>query len=125
MKKLAAVLVASLMMVSLVAVGVAPAESVLHLKLDASLPEADQVLEASPERIVLEFSIRPELAVSRIQIEDAKLGKVARSEDDETILWVVVEEPLAAGAHTVNWVTSSGDGHPVRGEFTFSVGANR
>ena len=125
MKKVAAVAVAVVVLGSMFAVGTAPAESVLHLKLDASSPAADQVLDASPEKIVLEFSEWPELTISRIVIEDAKLSRVARSEEDETILWVSVEEPLASGTHTVSWVTSSGDGHPVRGEFSFTVGAGR
>ena len=110
---------------ALVITGAAPAEKVLHLKLDTSIPEADQVLKAPPKKIVLKFSQRPELTVARIEIQDGKLSKVARSQDDETILWVAVEEPLAAGTHTVKWVTSSSDGHPVRGEFSFMVSADR
>ena len=58
-------------------------------------------------------------------IEGAELGKVTRSEEDETILWTAIEEPLPNGNHTVSWVTSSSDGHPIRGEFTFTIGAAR
>jgi methionine-rich copper-binding protein CopC len=105
------------------------AESVMHLKLDKSTPEADQVLAQAPDRIVLEFSQKPELSVSRIAVTGAhgaaKTTDIGRSEDDETILWVAFEEPLEAGAYTVNWTTSSGDGHPIRGEFSFTVSAER
>jgi methionine-rich copper-binding protein CopC len=38
---------------------------------------------------------------------------------------VAFEEPLHDGAYTVNWTTSSGDGHPVRGEFSFTVSTGR
>jgi len=110
----------TLFLVNLVA-----AEKILHLKLDSSIPKADETLKASPEKIVLEFSQRPELTVAKIDIQDGKLSKVMRGEEDETILWVAVEESLPAGNHIVKWVTSSSDGHPVRGEFSFTVSARR
>ena len=115
-----AVVVGTLFLVGLVA-----AEKILHLKLDSSIPKADETLKASPEKIVLEFSQRPELTVAKIGIQDGKLSKVMRGEEDETILWVAVEESLPAGNHIVKWVTSSSDGHPVRGEFSFTVSDRR
>ena len=125
------VLVAVAVMLSFAALGAqpTPADGVVHLKLDKSTPEADQVLTAAPDRVVLDFSLAPELAVSRVVVSngetDAKLGELKRSEDDETILWAGFEEPVADGMYTVNWTTSSGDGHPVRGEFSFTVSAGR
>lgn len=114
---------------SLLMAGVAPAENILHLKLDKSAPEADQVVSEAPTKIVLEFSEAPELAISRIAVTgahgDAKLTDVARSEEDETILWAAFEAPLTDGAYTVRWMTSSSDGHAVRGEFSFTVRAAR
>lgn len=107
----------------------APAAGVLHLQLDKSMPEADKTITESPEKIVLEFSQRPELAVSRVVLKtgdhEVKLGDVTRDESDETILWAAVEEELAAGAYTLNWTTASSDGHPVRGEFSFTLSADR
>ena len=103
-----AVVVGTLFLVGLVA-----AEKILHLKLDSSIPKADEMLETPPKRIVLKFSQRPELTVAKIGIQDGKLSKVMRGEEDETILWVAVEESLPAGNHIVKWVTSSSDGHPV------------
>jgi len=127
-KKIAAMLVV-FVAATVLATSAAPAGAALHLKLDKSEPAAEQVLEASPEKIVLYFSQRPELAISRVTITgaegEAKVGKVQRNEENETILWAAVEEPLAAGGYTVAWVTSSADLHPVRGEFTFTVQAAR
>lgn len=127
MKKGATLAVAALIAVVLF-VGSAPATSFVHLKLDKSIPEADQVLREAPDKIVLEFSLKPELSVSRITVKgdhgDAKLTDLARSEEDETILWAAFEAPLADGTYAVSWVTSSGDGHPVRGEFSFTVQAD-
>lgn len=110
-------------------VGLVAAEGLLHLKLDKSIPEADAVLPEAPAKIMLDFSEKPELSVSRINVKsergDAKLTAVASSEEDETILWVAFEEPLADGVYSVSWVTSSADGHPIRGEFSFAVSAGR
>lgn len=126
-KQAAAILV--VMLAALALAAVTPVGAALHLKLDKSEPAAEQVLEASPEKIVLHFSQRPELAISRVTITgaegEAKVGKVQRNEENETILWAAVEGPLADGAYTVAWVTSSADLHPVRGEFTFTVRAAR
>jgi len=127
---LAVVAILAVMFVSIApAAPAAPDPAGFHLKLDKSEPAAEQVLEASPEKIVLYFSQRPELAISRVTITGAeggaKVGKVQRNEENETILWAAVEEPLADGAYTVAWVTSSADLHPVRGEFTFTVRAAR
>lgn len=128
MKKGAFLAVGAVVVVVL-AFGSAPAVTTLHLKLDKSTPEADQILRQAPEKIVLEFSEKPELPVSRISLAadhgDPKLLEVARSEEDETVLWAAFEEPLSDGVYTVNWATSSADGHPIRGEFTFTVNASR
>jgi len=129
MKKRLLVAAVVVLAVAALAAAPAPAASVLHLKLDKSTPEADQVVTASPEKIVLDFSEKPELAVSRVSLKrgsrDIELSEVKRSEDDESILWVGVPSPLADGAYTVDWTTSSADGHPVRGEFAFTVATGR
>lgn len=124
-------LVGVVLALGVVALAAAPAgaANVLHLKLDKSTPEADQVVTAPPEKIVLDFSEKPELAVSRVSLKsgerDIELPEVKRSEDDESILWVAVPSPLPNGAYTVSWATSSADGHAVRGEFAFTVASAR
>ena len=55
------------------------AEKILHLKLDSSIPKADETLKVSPKKIVLEFSQKPELPIAKIDIQGGKLGKVMRS----------------------------------------------
>jgi methionine-rich copper-binding protein CopC len=116
-------------LIVVLAAGFVAAEELLHLKLDKSIPEADQVVSEAPTKIVLDFSQKPEVSVSRIRVTsdhgDAKLTAVASGEEDETILWAAFEEPLADGVYAVSWVTSSGDGHPIRGEFSFTVNAGR
>jgi len=110
-------------------VGATVATGAIHLQLNKSTPAADAVLTESPEKIVLEFSESFEMAVSKVTIKgaggDVTLGKLGRHEEDETIMWAPIETPLADGVYSVNWVTSSGDGHPVRGDFDFTVEAAR
>ena len=114
---------------TLLVAGAAPATEAFHLYLDKSMPAADAVVTQSPEKIVLEFSESFEMAVSRVTIKgvagDVTLGKLGRHEEDETIMWAPIETPLTDGVYSVNWVTSSADGHPVRGEFDFTVEAAR
>lgn len=111
------------------ATAAAPAEAVLHLKLDKSTPEADQVVTTTPDKLLLDFSEKPEVAVSRVAVSGehgaVKLTDPKLDEQDESILWVAFEEPLGDGAYSVSWTTSSDDGHPVRGEFSFTVRAGR
>ena len=111
--------------IALLAAGIAPASESLHLKLDKSLPAADQTLTESPAKIVLDFSQKPELAVSRLTVARgeirAKLGELSHDAEDDSILYAIVEAELPDGTYRVNWLTSSGDGHPIRGEFSFTV----
>ncbi len=123
-----AIVASVLALVALIA-GSASAAVVAHLRLDRSIPEADQVLQRSPDKIVLDFSQRPELSVSRVVVKgeqrDGRLTDLARSEEDDSVLWAALEEPLPDGSYSVSWLTSSGDGHPVRGEFSFVVRSGR
>lgn len=114
---------------TLMVAGGSPAAEAIHLRLEKSTPAADAVVAQSPAKIVLDFSEGFEMAVSKVTIKgvagEVKLGKLARHEEDETIMWAAIEAPLDAGVYSVNWVTSSGDGHPVRGDFDFTVKAAR
>lgn len=101
------------------------ATSAWHLRLTRSSPSDGATLSAPPAEIRLWFSQTPEHAVSMIRLEGpagaVALGDVSAGEEDS--LWATVEETLAAGAYTVHWRTSSGDGHPIRGTFAFTVPA--
>lgn len=114
---------------TLVVAGATPAIEAIHLKLDKSTPAAGAVVTKTPERIVLDFSQGFEMAVSKVTIQgtagDVRLGKLVLHEEDESIMWAPIETPLSDGVYSVSWVTSSGDGHPVRGTFDFTVKAAR
>lgn len=116
----------ALCIVALVATALAHASAAapaFHLQLTRSSPADGAELTEPPAQIRLWFSETPEHAVSMIRLEGAggevELGEVRAGDEDSLIADVV--GTVAAGDYTVTWRTSSGDGHPVRGSFTFAL----
>jgi copper transport protein len=97
-----------------------------HLALTRSEPAGDSRLQASPDRVSLWFTARPQLALSRIALRTAS-GAIeldAIVADTGNALHARIPRPLPAGDYRVEWQTASADGHPIRGEFTFAVAAS-
>ena len=110
-----------LLVIGLVGAGVADR----HMRMTKSEPEADTVVPTAPSAIQAWFSQEPELAVSRLAMEGpdgrVELGDVRAGE--EFSLVSDVPTSLGPGNYTVSWRTAGDDGHVVRGEFAFTVGA--
>lgn len=100
-----------------------PAVALMHLELERSAPAADEQLAAAPEELRLWFSQKPEPAVSMIRVDGpagaVELGDITAGAAND--LAIALPASLPAGAYTVTWRTSSGDGHPIRGSFGFTV----
>ena len=101
----------------------------LHLDLDRSEPEADQVVEAV-DRISLWFTQSPQMGGTSIRLvpsggEPLDLGDAKKSEGDEKLILLDVTRPLAPGTYGVYWRAMAQDGHTVRGDFSFQVKAAR
>ncbi len=99
-------------------------EAASHLRLTKSFPAKDAEMAGPVAEIRLWFSMPPEVAVSRIRLKRAggdavELGEVRRGEEDSLIAAVTGE--MAPGTYEVSWLTSSGDGHPIRGSFAFTL----
>lgn len=97
-----------------------------HFELRRSAPEADAVLETSPEHIQLWFSQEPQTEGARIRLVDAagdlvELGATAAVPDTATSLRADVQTPLGSGAYTIHWRAMARDGHLVTGEIPFEV----
>lgn len=94
-----------------------------HTELKRSEPSRDSRLAQAPRRISLWFTAKPQLAFTRISLRGAAgeipLDTVAA--DSAFSLHAHVPTVLAAGVYTVRWQTASADGHPIRGEFSFTV----
>lgn len=119
--------IAGILLAALAAALPAPAAgSNMHLKLTKSAPAKDAELSSSPTEIRLWFSQETELSISRIVVTasdgtEIALGKVVAKKENTLVAAVV--DALVAGTYEVAWRTSSGDGHPVRGTFSFTVAA--
>jgi copper resistance protein C len=100
----------------------APASA--HDELVASDPAADTTLEAMPAQIALTFSgeIATDAGATELQVSDSSGASLA--DGDPLVQSNVVSQPLvadASGVITVLWKVVSSDGHPISGQYAFTV----
>ena len=102
-------------------VGALPASA--HSTLLSQTPEDGAELDEVPEAVVLTFNeditdLGSDIVITGPDGEDA-------SGDDTTIDGAEVSRPVAddlsAGEYSVDWRVVSADGHPISGEFTFTL----
>lgn len=103
----------------------APASPALaHDALVASDPADGAVLETLPSQIALDFSapISSEPGATELQVTDAAGTSLVDGEPsiDQARLTQALAGP-AAGEVTVLWKVVSSDGHPISGQFAFTV----
>ncbi|HEX6251051.1 MAG TPA: CopD family protein [Gemmatimonadaceae bacterium] len=98
-----------------------------HGLLLSSSPAQGENLVVAPREIRLVFSERPERVFTRISLLSPDGASVAL----DTIFigpghtaTARILGPLRPGLHTVTWRTVGRDGHPVGGDFTFSIAAD-
>lgn len=100
----------------------------LHLRLEKSEPARGAVLATPPTAIRLWYSLPPELSVTAVKLASADgtaitLSKPTRGSGAKDPVSVNITHPLAPGGYVVSWKTSSKDGHPISGDFSFTVKA--
>jgi copper transport protein len=97
-----------------------------HATLLSSEPKANAVLSASPAQIRLVFSEAVVADLSRIELLSvgAPAARLQVSVDPHDV-HALIAFPLAlrAGAYRVVWRIVSADGHPVDGDFVFTIGS--
>jgi copper transport protein len=96
-----------------------------HAVLESTDPSAGAVLDRAPERVVLRFSERVEVAIGAVRVFDGTgerldTGKVARGEGGTAVSVSLPE--LDNGAYVVTYRVVSADSHPIHGALTFRVG---
>lgn len=100
----------------------APASA--HDELLSTSPADGATVDALPEQITLTFSaaIETDLGGNQVQVTDASGAALA---DGAPVITdnVVTQQltPVGAGVVSVAWRVVSEDGHPVSGEFSFTV----
>lgn len=95
-----------------------------HDELVSSDPAADASLDGLPAQLTMTFSgeVATDPGATEVQVTDA--AGTALTAGDPAVDGTVVTQALsgeASGAVTVLWKVVSSDGHPISGEYSFSV----
>jgi methionine-rich copper-binding protein CopC len=100
-----------------------------HTRLVRSEPARDTVLGVSPADIRLWFSEAVSVPLTRITLRtgttDVPVGVATRAGGAEAPVIIPVRRRLVPGRYVVRWTTASSDGHPVKGEFPFTVSPSK
>lgn len=115
----------STVVLGLLLVGLFPLAAAAHQQLLRATPGKGDHLSAAPSQLRLVFNEPVEIAVSRVRLT-GPLGDIALAElmldaDSSTVLVAGIAGTLVAGTYTVTWQVVGSDGHPVRGEYTFTI----
>ncbi|WP_374457934.1 copper resistance CopC/CopD family protein [Nocardioides sp.] len=109
----------------LVVVGAgAPASA--HAELVDSDPDEGAIVDVAPETVTLTFNEPVRLTSQQIAVYDAQGDEVASTagaSGEEVRVDLADAAALDDGTYVVSWNVLSGDGHPISGALTFSVGA--
>lgn len=106
----------------LAAAVLAPPASAHDVLVD-SIPAQHDLLEESPQQVVLTFNNEPLDVGSALSVVDADGTEVvvAEGEVEGNDVRLDIDETLPAGDYTVVWRVASSDGHPIDGEIPFTV----
>lgn len=111
---------------ALAAILVVAGDAWAHGALKSSVPAAGSHLDRVPREIRLTFNEPAERTFTRISLVRADgrtiaLGQVTIPSDSPRVAFATIAEVLAPGVYTVQWQFGGRDGHPVRGNFRFTV----
>jgi copper transport protein len=115
---------AALVALALVLLGGSPAAA--HAELVETDPAEGAVVETAPETVTLTFNEPVRLTSQEIAVYDAggdPVASTAGATGAEVTVGLTDAAGLEDGTYVVSWNVLSGDGHPISGALTFSVGA--
>jgi copper transport protein len=97
-----------------------------HGQLKSALPAAGSHLVAVPRSLRLDFTEVPELEFSTVRLIgpgrlEVALGPMGYAPDSHRALFIPIMSALSAGTYTVLWQMAGDDGHPMRGQFDFTI----
>lgn len=93
-----------------------------HAALEKTEPAANATVAAVPPHVQLFFSEAPDLAVSKLEIKGpSPKVKLVKTHVMGNSLMAAVEGEMTDGLYTVLWSTAGDDGHPQKGEFSFTL----
>jgi copper transport protein len=106
-------------------VAFSPRSAAMHASLVSSEPAAKSHLATRPARIRLVFSEPIEGKLSRITLArtgNAPIVVPAAGDPRDVHAVIAPSDSLTPGAYRLEWRIVSADGHPVDGNFTFTIG---
>ena len=115
---------AALVALAIVLLPGAPASA--HAELVETDPAEGAVVATAPETVTLTFNEPVRLTSQEIAVYDAQGEPVASSagaNGEAVRVDLAGAADLPDGTYVVSWNVLSGDGHPIAGALTFSVGA--
>ncbi len=105
-------------------------EASAHASVSSTSPEAGSTLAASPTEVTITFDQGISVPTGGVRILNEQAQRIGvqkprvGSKADRANTVSVAVPTLRGGAYVVSWRAVSGDGHPIRGAFTFRVGAS-
>ena len=93
-----------------------------HAKLEKTEPAANATVTSVPPHVQLFFSEALDMAVTKLAIKgpSAKVKLVGTHAMGKSLM-AAIEGEMTDGVYTVEWSTAGDDGHPQKGEFTFTL----
>ena len=100
-----------------------------HPRLMNAVPAAEGRVGARPRALTLTFNESLAVVLCRVSLLDqtsqlVKLDTLRAGVNDAKTLTATILGPLSSGRYTVKWQAAGADGHPVRGEYTFTIDAD-
>jgi putative copper export protein/methionine-rich copper-binding protein CopC len=114
-------LICALLMLAFAATASATA---LHIRLESSSPERDEVLPAVPSQLRLVFSGPIEARYTSVTLTAPNgtrvaIGVVVFAEGSDRDITTSLPALTQSGSYTVNWRTAGADGHVLAGSYAF------
>ncbi|MCZ2848500.1 copper resistance CopC family protein [Modestobacter sp. VKM Ac-2978] len=119
----APVLLVGLLTVLLLGIGAPSARA--HDALVSSSPSAGVAVPTAPSSVELEFSGTPLPLGTEVLVlgPDGAVASTGAAEIQDTTVVQPLTAGLPAGSYTVQWRSTSSDGHPLTGSWDFTVAA--
>jgi len=108
--------------ISLLLLALFPQLTFAHTKLQSSVPEPDAIIVQEMKEVVMTFNTEVEpLSSFVLKQEDGTELPVERIEIIEDRIIGSFDHTIPNGAYTVEWKIVGRDGHPIKGDFQFTV----
>jgi len=93
-----------------------------HSGLSSSVPKDGEIIQEEVEQVTLTFNTSIE-STSTLKVTDKMGNKVSLAEIsvNNKEMMGTLESPLTTGTYQVDWKIIGQDGHPIEGEYSFTI----